>query len=98
MLLSDESQILVLGIFLINKSRTQKYNRLRNKNVLILQMIDYICQGKKDGVCTSYYENKTKESEGLFVSDEKHGLWKTWFENGAIDSEVKYINGKKRRN
>jgi hypothetical protein len=47
MLLSDESQILVLGIFLINKSRTQKYNRLRNKNVLILQMIDYICQGKK---------------------------------------------------
>ena len=47
MSLGDEPQILVLGIFLINKSGTIKYNRFGTENVLILRKTDYICQGEK---------------------------------------------------
>ena len=41
-----------------------------------------------------YYPNGKKRRSGQYNdSDEKHGVWWTWWENGNLRSEERYLNG-----
>ena len=44
---------------------------------------------------THYYASGIKSSTGKFKDGEKHGVWKTWDENGKLTAIAHYRNGEK---
>lgn len=60
-----------------------------------LSYIDKLGSGNdvEEGLCTWYYKNGKKSSQGFFVNGKLDGTYKTWFESGARSSEVQYKNG-----
>jgi antitoxin component YwqK of YwqJK toxin-antitoxin module len=52
--------------------------------------------GKKFGRWISFFENETGkiEKDGVYESNRKTGIWKTYYLNGKLKSEITYVNNK----
>jgi antitoxin component YwqK of YwqJK toxin-antitoxin module len=52
--------------------------------------------GKKVGRWVSFFENNktTIEKDGFYDNNRKSGVWKTYYKNGNIKSEITYVNNK----
>jgi antitoxin component YwqK of YwqJK toxin-antitoxin module len=50
--------------------------------------------GKKNGRWISFFENNKQriEKDGKYENNRKTGIWKTYYENGNLKSEITYIN------
>lgn len=42
-----------------------------------------------------YYENGKKMMEGSYMNGKKHGLWRTWNEEGKLTAKARYKLGEK---
>lgn len=52
-------------------------------------------KGQKTGNWISYDRKTLKvRSQGDYLNDKEHGIWQTFFYNGDLKSEKRYINGK----
>ena len=51
--------------------------------------------GYADGKFTFYYANNTIQSEGMYVNNERTGLWKSYDVFGKLTREGTYLNGQK---
>ncbi len=56
------------------------YKEVESKKVLVSETI--------------YYPNHNKKIEGEFKNGERHGKWTAWFENGVLQSEGFFKEGK----
>ena len=52
--------------------------------------------GKKYGRWISYFDNNKArvERDGSYENNRKTGIWKTYYENGNLKSEITYVNNK----
>lgn len=50
--------------------------------------------GRRQGIWKSFYEDRQLQSEGTYVDDLKHGLFKTYDPKGELISMEKYVDGK----
>jgi antitoxin component YwqK of YwqJK toxin-antitoxin module len=41
-----------------------------------------------------FYENGSKQQEGTYKNEERHGSWTYWYDNGNIWSKGEFKNGK----
>ena len=60
----------------------------------ILESESYYKYGKKDSLYTQYWGNGNKVREGMYEDGIQEGVWKSWYQNGQIESEVTFLNGK----
>jgi len=68
-----------------NKQQVFKYNLLEE---------EILINGKSEGHCVSWYENRTKRTEGNYKYGKKEGLSIFWHENGQkkLEKNWKYGN------
>lgn len=52
-------------------------------------------EGKKDGLCRSYYNNGRVRSDFLYKEGVKEGVSKNYYKEGGVSSEITYKDGKK---
>lgn len=45
-----------------------------------------------DGICTFYFENGQKSSQGYYQNNMKFGTWKFWYKNGQLKEVKRYGN------
>jgi len=50
-------------------------------------------QNRKQGRWIYFFENTRHiEKEGIFENNSKIGIWKTWYQNGNLKTEINYVN------
>ena len=51
--------------------------------------------GKRHGICKSWYEDGQPMYESPYKNGKKDGIWKGWYADGQLQYEYPYKNGKR---
>ena len=49
--------------------------------------------GKRDGLCKSWYKNGQLKDDGNYKDGKREGLWKSYYENGQLKDEGNFKDG-----
>ncbi len=69
--------------------------KTRNHIYLIVFIFILLSCKIKDGPINTFYKNGNKKVEGYILNNQKHGTWKYYGEDGIIEFEINYKNGKR---
>ncbi|HTH57914.1 MAG TPA: hypothetical protein VL728_17825 [Cyclobacteriaceae bacterium] len=73
--------------------RTREWE-VRNRDKVLLQKNNYV-NGSLEGKFQSFFETGTVSAEGSFREDKRIDVWTWYHENGAVESSIGFVDGKK---
>tara|TARA_R110002049_G_scaffold309092_2_gene516767 strand:+ start:16249 stop:17361 length:1113 start_codon:yes stop_codon:yes gene_type:complete len=93
----DGKNVSNIGYKVVTMKVTETYEDKTQKDengdpVELTRLVDEV-RHLKEGKFFIYYGNTKKKTEGEYVADHLHGLIKTYYINGSIHTQCRYVNG-----
>ena len=91
-----KSQNQIKYFYYDNGNKKSEHRNSRIDTILVLDTITDVFLQKlvRSEECIYYYENGSKQREGIIKLGKKEGVWRYWHQNGKLTKEEIYDKGK----